>query len=102
LTERRANERVIVATSRARVEIPWQSRQQLLDEIRHLDSAEAIVDAFEAVGTSRPVTLTDHDRALLYGLLNRWADRVPYGELPEGIWPLRCAIADDLHDEPAE
>jgi len=46
---------VSVATSRDRVTLPWNSRDALLAEIRHLDSAAGIVKAFTDVGATRPV-----------------------------------------------
>jgi hypothetical protein len=27
-----------------------------------------------------------------------WAKKVSITELPAGVWDLRCALADDLHD----
>lgn len=96
-------DRVVVTTSRrsGTVALPWTSREKLLAEIRHLDSAAGIVKAFGDVGATRPVTLTDEDRALLFELLEFWSARVGFEQLPVGIWDLRCAIADDLHDDPA-
>jgi hypothetical protein len=94
----RANERVLVSTSRTTAELPWESRQALLSEFRHLDSARPIIDAFEAVGTSRSVTLPREQVAELYSFLNFWSGQVTIPNLPEGVWDLRCALADDLHD----
>lgn len=45
--------------------------------------------------------LSNDDRALLLELLEAWWHRVKTEGLPPGIWDLRCAIADDLHDGPA-
>jgi hypothetical protein len=45
--------------------------------------------------------LSDEDRALLFELLEAWSHRVTVDGLPAGAWDLRCAIADDLHDDPA-
>jgi hypothetical protein len=44
------------------LERPWDSRAALLEEIRQLDSARPIIDAFEAVGVSRPVTLRQEQK----------------------------------------
>jgi hypothetical protein len=89
------NERVLIVTSRTTIELSWKSREALLHEIRHLDSARGIIDAFEAVGTSRPVPLTRQDEALLLEAINQWSVGVTVDGLPAGIWDLRCALADE-------
>jgi hypothetical protein len=96
----RMNERVKIATSRTTIELSWKSREALLHEIRHLESARGIIDAFEAVGTSRPVPLTRHDQSVLFEVINQWALGVNVDGLPSGIWALRCALADEFHDAP--
>ena len=60
------------------------------------------VKAFTDVGATRPVTLNDEDRALLFELLEAWSYRVKIANLPAGVWDLRCSVADDLDDDPAE
>lgn len=70
-------------------------RVELLGEIDHLGSAAGIVKAFTDVGASRPVTLSDADRALLFRMLEAWSHRVTVDELPAGVWDLRCALIDD-------
>ena len=94
------NERVRVAYSRGEVAFSWESRQELLKQIRHLESALSIVAAFEAVGTSRPVVLTTDQKASLIELIERWGTQVRFGlkGLPEGMFALRNALHDDLHD----
>jgi hypothetical protein len=94
------NERVQIVTSRATVELSWKAREALLHEVRHLQSARGIIDAFEAVGTRRPVPLTRHDEDVLLEAINQWSVGVTVDGLPDGIWDLRCALADDLHDTP--
>lgn len=89
-------DRVVVKTAFGTVELPWDSRQALLTQIRHLGSAKPIVDAFEAVGTTRPVVLTEEQRGQLGGLLNFWAQQVHVPGLPEGVWDLRCALVDEF------
>jgi hypothetical protein len=57
---------VLVATSGDVVVLPWQSREALLAQMRLIDAARSAVDAFEAVGTSRPFKLeVDAKRALV-------------------------------------
>jgi hypothetical protein len=92
--------RVAISTSRTVIELPWSSRDQLLHEIRHLEGADAIRTAFEAVGASRPVPLSRADEVLLFGAINEWAQSVTVDGLPEGVWELRCALADEFHDVP--
>jgi len=57
--------RVRISLSRGQVVLPWDSRQALLGQMRHLDSAVPIIAAFEAVGVSRPVQLTIGDMNIL-------------------------------------
>ena len=96
----RIDERVQIVTSHSTIELTWKSREALLHEIRHLESARGIVHAFDAVGTSRPVPLTRQDQDLLFKVINEWSRGVTVDGLPAGIWDLRCALADDLHDTP--
>lgn len=70
------NEPVLIVTSHTTIELSWKSREALLHEIRHLEAARAIIGAFEAVGTSRPVPLTRHDEGLLFEAINQWSQGV--------------------------
>ena len=75
------------------VTFPWNSRQALLDRLRGDESLRSVVDAFEAVGVSRPVTLSGEERAALRDAIRMWADEsAGYGALPEGIERLRLAL----------
>ena len=89
---------VKVATSRGNIVIPSASRDTLLREIRRIDSAKSIRDAFENVGASTPVELSRDDKMNLLELLDFWSTEVSVAKLPDGIWDLRNALADDLHD----
>src|ERR1700730_6280284 len=94
------NERVRIALSRGDVVIPWESRQALLNEIRHLESAQPMVAAFEAVGISRPVKLSPALKTELLRLIELWGAEVPGGltkGLPESIFELRNDLHDDLY-----
>ena len=55
-------------------------------------------DAFETVGTSRPVSLTRRDKVALVAVIDLWASDTEGGfsGLPEGIVELRDALRDDL------
>jgi hypothetical protein len=62
-----------------------------------------ICEAFEAVGTSRPVRLTQAQKMALTLAIDVWGGEVEGGltdGLPEGIFELRSALLDDLHDNP--
>jgi hypothetical protein len=93
-------DRVAIATTHATIVLPWSSRDSLLHEIRNLDGADAIRTAFDAVGASRPVPLCREDQVLLYRAIDSWANSVTIEELPEGLWTLRNALAEELESEP--
>jgi hypothetical protein len=88
-----------VLAAQREVDLPWASRDTLVDRIRPLESAAAagIVKAFEDAGATGPVELSRPDEELLFELLEMWARSVDADELPPGIWNLRCALIDDLH-----
>jgi hypothetical protein len=93
-------DRVAISTSRTTIELPWASRDKLLHELRHLDSADAIRTAFAAVGASTPVPLSRADKVILYNAINEWSRSVTVDALPTGVWELRCALADEFADIP--
>ena len=98
MDESRANDRVLVATSHDVVVLPWSSRQALLRQMRRIDAARSAVDAFEAVGTSRPVMLDVDAKRVLVDSIRAWGEHVGAAGLPAGVWQLRNALVDDLHD----
>jgi hypothetical protein len=54
------------------------------------------VERFRAVGTSRPVELTDpNDRTFVLAVIEAWAAQVGEDELPPGIGELGNALHDD-------
>ncbi len=58
-------------------------------------------NAFRAVGTTRPVRLTEPQKNALLNIITIWADQTvdsDVSRLPEGIEALRDALYDDLHD----
>ena len=75
-----------VATSGGSVELPWESREQLLRELRDNPSAERVVREIEDVGASAPATLTPAEKALLIEVIGRWAERVSVSGLPVRVW----------------
>jgi hypothetical protein len=85
-------DRVQVVTSQGTVEISWDTRTELLSRLRHHGGTMAIVRAFEAVGATRPVELTDGGKHVLLGVVSAWvADGAP-AEVTE----LRRELLDDL------
>jgi hypothetical protein len=72
------------------VEISWDERDVLLEELAFAADTKPIRVRFEAVGASRPVELDDEDRARLRTALDDWGeDRLQ----PEGIARLHAALA---------
>jgi len=68
--------RVTVALSTTTVEIPWDTRDQLLAEMRHLDGAKPTIQAFTGAGASAPVVLRQADKELLVQVMNEmWRRR---------------------------
>jgi hypothetical protein len=65
----------------------------------HLDSARSTLASFEAIGASRPVVLPVEGKSLLVEAIKRLVARNFTADgLPDGVWALRCALGDDLHD----
>ena len=97
----RSIDHVEIALSRETINLSWTSRAVLLEELQHLDPCGRY-KAFEDVGTSRPVSLTQQQNDLLQVIVH-WAEaEEDYDRLPEGIFDLPHALDDDLHDTRAE
>jgi hypothetical protein len=96
-------DRVEIATIRGPLDITWAARDELLHEIRHLDSLKPLRDAFEAAGASRPVALDEAMKVGLLQVLHMWSRNLAEGisELPGGLDQVRHAIADELAANPA-
>lgn len=95
-------DRVTLRTRRTTVEIPWESRDALLREIRHLDSAKPVKTAFEAVGASRPVELDVDGMALVVEAIHVMGSNAGgLDRIPTGLFELRNALLDELHDRNA-
>ena len=97
--ERRPDD-VRIALRHGSVSIPWSSRDALLEQLRDQDSMSDVRDAFQAVGTTQPVRLTDPQKLGLRNVITFWANQMggSYDNLPEGIYALRNALQDDLPD----
>ena len=98
----RSIDRIEIPLGRETVRLPWASREALLDQFKHLDSMSDMRRTFENVGTSRPVQLTQEQKGDLLGVIVTWAsEEGGYDRLPDGIFDLRNALHDDLHDTEA-
>src|SRR4051794_24763614 len=90
---------VTIRLQHGSVELPWGSRERLLDEINSLEGTEQVVSAFTAVGASAPVNLGRTEKVLLVEMIDRWAADIGTEQLPVGVWDLKCALVDDLAAE---
>jgi hypothetical protein len=88
---------VSITLSRKTINLPWDSRQQLLEKLTDAES-RSVRDAFEAVGTYRSVELTREQKDDLLQVIEHWAIAGGFAELPAGTYELRNALIDDLHD----
>jgi hypothetical protein len=94
-------EHIRIATNREggkNVRLPWASRDVLLQQLRRTEDTEGITKAFEDAGSSRPVTLTIEEKALLFRVLEDWALTSSFDRMPAGLFGLRNALSDDLPD----
>jgi hypothetical protein len=97
MPERLDRVRIQLASQPEPLEISWDTRNELLDRLSaDQDSLEA---AFLAVGASRPVTLELADKEALLSVIEAWgAELGDYRQLPAGLFELRNALINDLHD----
>ncbi len=77
--EGRSIDRVRIALSRKTVNLPWESRQALLGQCRHLDSLSGVCKAFDEVGTSVPVRLTREQKGALIEVIEMWGSGLTEG-----------------------
>jgi hypothetical protein len=80
------------------VEIPWDSRDALVQEIRGSADAKPVIAAFLAVGATRPVELDGAGKTLVLETIRRMQS-AGQGRLPRGLFGLVMALVGDL-DEP--
>jgi hypothetical protein len=98
----RSIDHVEIPLGRETIRLPWASREALLGQFKHLDSAREMLRQFEGVGTSRPVQLTQEQKRDLLEVIVDWAGAEGgYDRLPEGVYDLRHALLDDLADTEA-
>ena len=91
-------DRVTISLWRGPFELPWHSSTALLHEMGRLDDAQNAIRTFNDAGASSPVRLDRSDKAMLVQVIDTWVGEAGQEELPRGIWELRAALLDDLHD----
>ena len=91
-------DKVTIALSRTDVVIPWNSRKELLNEIRDDPAAAPVVKAFQGAGTSTPVRLDLDGKDLLVTAIQRWMNDVTLAGLPDGLFDLRNGLRKDVYD----
>jgi hypothetical protein len=89
--------RVIIAGTRdaTTLEIPWDSRDALLERLRREGDAEPIIAAFQAVGATRPVQIPRQAKRRLLDICEAWLVEATTEGLPPGIFDLRNALRDE-------
>src|SRR5438128_927816 len=97
MNEERSIHRVRVRTSSRTVTLPWQSAQDFQARaLAAYPTVHPVVERFRAVGTSRPMELTDpNDRTFVLAVIEAWTAQVGEDELPPGIGELGDALRDD-------
>jgi hypothetical protein len=93
-----ANDRIRVTTTRETVTLPTPSLRALLEQIRDLEAAQAAIAAFDSPGAGGLVTLDLDTKWLLVEVIRVWGQNTGFDLLPEGLWSLRHAFIDDLHN----
>ena len=95
--EERSIRRVRVRTTSRTVTLPWQSAQDFVARaLAAYPAVHQVVEQFRAVGTSRPVELSDpNDRMFVLAVIEAWAAQVGTDALPPGIRDLADALRED-------
>ena len=90
---------VTVPTICGDIVMPWESRQALIKQFKHLALFSHIRLAFHAAGGSEPVQLTWGQKRDLVDLIHLWCRRTPGGfdGLPAGMHELWSALKAELH-----
>ena len=89
--------RVTVALSGREVFLGWEAREALMARMRHVGGTDPLLDAFDAVGASRPVDVGPGQRDALLQVLEHWASgRDDCAAIPPELLELRDALIDDF------
>src|SRR5690349_4489779 len=91
--------RVAMASRDAPIELSWVAWDELLDRLGAGADLAQTVAAFREADATAPVELELEDKTLLRLVIDHWSEELDdHRELPAGIWDLRCALIDDLHE----
>jgi hypothetical protein len=91
-------DKVTIALTGGDVVIPWDSSEQLIDQIHPLPRAAPVVKAFQGAGTSSPVRLDLAGKELLLDVIQRWITSATLSGLPDGLYDLRNGLRSDIRD----
>ena len=97
MDEERSIHRVRVQLTARTVTLPWDSAQDFVARaLAAYPTVHSVVERFRAVGTSRPVDLTDpSDGTFALAVIEAWAAQVGEDALPPGIAELRDALREE-------
>ena len=92
-------DQVTVATARGDIVLPWESRQALIKQFKHLAVFSPIWLMFHAAGGELPVHLTREQKSVLVQLIHLWCRRTRGGfdGLPQGMHDLWSALKAELN-----
>jgi hypothetical protein len=76
--------------------ISWETHEEIL--ARLTPAQAAVGDAFRAVAASSPVRFTIDEKEQLLIAIDEWMRDVGSDRLPDGVFDLRSALINDLHD----
>lgn len=94
-------DRVRISTRSGDLEISWACREELLQEVRNLDSRSDAIASFVAVGASRPVILNQEGKAIVVRAILAMAKTAGgMHRLPRGCRELFDMLVGEL--EPTE
>jgi hypothetical protein len=94
-------DKVTIKLNNRTVTLPWPSRDALRDKLGQTERGRSISDAFEAVGSSRPVEFTLEQKSELLRVIDHWKDQLAGGEndLNEGIRELWDGLYADVYGD---
>jgi hypothetical protein len=95
------DDHIRIRLGRKTIALPSASSVALLEELGRADSMRDVGAAFENSQPPQIVRLTSEQKLALIQLIEQWASGVDGGRaggLPPGIFELRNALHDDLHD----
>jgi len=78
--------------------LSWDTSRELIRRLDARDDGASAANAFRAVGASRPARFTIDEKEQLAIVVDEWMDDVGRDLLPDGVFDLRSALINDLHD----